>query len=134
MTDSSPAGGLLKAAAIVVILFGLLTVLVGGLVLFGGSVAAEMAGEAVPFVLWFNFLAGFAYVAVGIGLLNRRSWAVWLSALVASLTGLAFIAFGVHVSLGGSFETRTFGAMAFRLILWFIITYVAATQIGWRSR
>jgi hypothetical protein len=36
----------------------------GGRALFGG---ADM-GAVVPFVLWFNFLAGFAYVAAGLGL------------------------------------------------------------------
>ena len=46
-------------SAVVAIVFGLATVISGGRALFGG---ADM-GAVVPFVLWFNFLAGFAYVA-----------------------------------------------------------------------
>ena len=53
----------LTVAAIIAIAFGLLTLVSGGRALFGG---ADM-GAVVPFVLWFNFLAGFAYVAAGLG-------------------------------------------------------------------
>lgn len=53
---------LTKTAAIVAIVFGALTIISGGRALFGG---VDM-GAVVPFVLWFNFLAGFAYVAAGL--------------------------------------------------------------------
>ena len=52
----------LTVAAIIAVIFGLLTIVSGGRALFGG---ADM-GAVVPFVLWFNFLAGFAYVAAGL--------------------------------------------------------------------
>lgn len=48
----------------VAVVFGLATVISGGRALFGG---ADM-GAVVPFVLWFNFVAGFAYLLAGIGL------------------------------------------------------------------
>ena len=54
----------LKPASIVAIIFGLLTIVSGGGALFG---KADM-GAVVPFVLWFNFFAGFAYVVAGFGL------------------------------------------------------------------
>jgi len=54
----------LTITAAVATVFGLLTIVSGGRALFGG---VDM-GAAVPFVLWFNFLAGFAYVLAGIGL------------------------------------------------------------------
>ena len=47
-------------AAIVAIVFGVLTVVSGGRALFAGAEARAAVGNAVPFVLWFNFLAGFA--------------------------------------------------------------------------
>jgi hypothetical protein len=73
------------AAGILAILFGVLTIASGGRALFGDEAARKAVGAAVPFVLWFNFGAGFAYVLAGIGLLMKRRWAVWLSALIASL-------------------------------------------------
>lgn len=79
----------------------------------------------MPFVLWFNFGAGFAYVAAGIGLLLRLPWTVWLSALIAASTVLVFLAFGVHVLTGGAYEMRTVGAMALRSSVWIGIAIVA---------
>ena len=52
--------------------FGLLTLREGGAVLFVDGAARLAAGHYVPFVLWFNFLAGFAYVVAGVGLWLRR--------------------------------------------------------------
>ncbi|MEZ4618290.1 MAG: hypothetical protein R2867_22630 [Caldilineaceae bacterium] len=54
-----------RAMSIVAILFGLLTILSGGRTLFNAE-AQQLAGNYVPFVLWFNFLAGFAYVIAGL--------------------------------------------------------------------
>ncbi|HCF2751418.1 TPA: hypothetical protein NIB35_006709, partial [Pseudomonas aeruginosa] len=51
--------------------FGLLTLREGGAVLFVDGAARQAAGHYVPFVLWFNFLAGFAYIVAGVGLWMR---------------------------------------------------------------
>ena len=40
------------------LVFGVLTIVSGGRVLFGGPEAQAAAGNAVHFVLWFNFLSG----------------------------------------------------------------------------
>ncbi|MGE0854322.1 MAG: hypothetical protein AB7O44_32760 [Hyphomicrobiaceae bacterium] len=112
-------------AGVVALLFGLLTIASGGQALFGDEAARKAVGAAVPFVLWFNFGAGFAYVVAGIGLLLRLPWAVWLSALIAAATALVFLAFGVHVLFGGSYEMRTVGAMALRSLVWIGIAVVA---------
>ena len=45
--------------------------------LFGGEGARRAAGAIVPFVLWFNFIGGFAYVACGLGLWGRRRRTCW---------------------------------------------------------
>ena len=50
------------AAALIAIAFGIVTVIVGGKTLFGGAEVRAAAGNIAPFVLWFNFIAGFAYV------------------------------------------------------------------------
>jgi hypothetical protein len=113
------------AAGILAILFGVLTIASGGRALFGDEAARKAVGAAVPFVLWFNFGAGFAYVLAGIGLLMKRRWAVWLSALIAAGTVLVFLAFGVHVVLGGAYEMRTVGAMTLRSLVWIGIAIVA---------
>ena len=108
-------------AAVVVTLFGLLTVLSGGRALFGGPEARAAVGDAVPFVLWFNFLAGFAYVAAGIGLILQTNWATKLSIAILVATVLVMIAFGVHVLLGGAYEMRTVWAMNLRTVVWGVV-------------
>ena len=59
--------------------------------------ARAAAGDYVPFVLWFNFLAGFAYIVAGAGLFLWRQWAVKLSLFIALATLLVFAAFGIHI-------------------------------------
>lgn len=112
---------LARFAASVAVIFGLLTIVSGGRALFGG---ADM-GAVVPFVLWFNFLAGFAYVAAGLGLWYKTSWASGLAIAIALATAAVFAAFLWRVSTGTAFETRTMGAMALRLAVWLVIAIVA---------
>ena len=111
--------------AIGAIVFGVVTVLTGGRALFGSLESRADFGNAVPFVLRFNFLAGFVYIAAGAGLLLRRRWAVYTSLFVAVSTILVFAAFGVHVIGGGTFERRTIGAMTIRSLFWIVVTIVS---------
>ena len=108
----------LRGASAFAVLFGLLTLKEGGTVLFGDAAARSAAGAYVPFVLWFNFLAGFAYVAAGVALWRRLGWAAWLALGIGLATALMFAAFGLHVLTGGAFEARTVGAMALRTVVW----------------
>ena len=91
--------------------------------------ARQSAGAYVPFVLWFNFAAGFAYVVAGIGLWLQRRWAVWLAAAIAAATLLVFAAFGVHVLSGGAYEMRTVAAMTLRSVVWLAIAWLAARRV-----
>lgn len=111
----------LRIAAAVAAVFGLLTVVSGGTALSG---AIDM-GAVVPFVLWFNFLAGLAYVAAAAGLWRARRWGAWLAAAILAATALVAAAFAVHALGGGAFETRTVGAMTLRLAVWAAITAIA---------
>lgn len=117
MTESNE-GVVLKSLAVAAVIFGVLTVLSGGRALFGGEEAARAAGAVVSFVLWFNFMAGFAYVVCGLGLLQRERWAAKLAVVIAATTALVFAAFGVHVLTGGAFEARTAVAMVLRTLFW----------------
>jgi hypothetical protein len=111
--------------AIAAIAFGALTLFSGGQALFGGPQARAAVGTAVPFVLWFNFCAGFVYILAGAGLLRRSRWAVYASIFLALSTALVTAAFGVYVLTGGAFETRTIGALAIRLLFWIVVAVAA---------
>lgn len=125
MTTTSSGSRTLKIAAGVAILFGLLTILSGGRALFGGAEARAAVGDAVLFVLWFNFLAGFAYVVAGIGVFLGHRLAVWISLGILIATSLVFLAFGIHVLQGGAYEARTVGAMFLRTGFWAFMSVVS---------
>lgn len=118
---------LIRAAAIVASVFGVATIRAGGSVLFGDG--AQAAGNVVGFVLWFNFLAGFAYVVAGAGLWMRRHWSAQLAFAIAAATVLVFGAFGIHVAAGGAFEARTAWAMTLRSAVWILIALLAFRAI-----
>lgn len=115
-------------AAIIAIIFGLLSIVSGGRALFGSAEVRAAVGDAVPFVLWFNFFAGFAYVTAGVGLFMRRSWAVRLSIVIFFATIMVMVAFAVHVLLGGAYEFRTAVAMSLRTVVWGVIVAVALRE------
>lgn len=106
--------------AVVAIIFGIATIISGGKSLFtqAGSVAA---GNYVPFVLWFNFIAGFVYVAAGIGMVQGRAWTKRLAFIIAAATCLVFVFFGIHILMGGAYENRTVIAMILRSGFWLFV-------------
>ena len=111
--------------AVAAILFGVMTALTGGRALFGSLESRADFGNTVPFVLWFNFLAGFVYIITGVGLLLHKRWALHTSLFVAVSTILVFVAFGVHVISGGAYERRTIGALMIRSLFWIAVTIVS---------
>ncbi|HEY6095051.1 MAG TPA: hypothetical protein VIU93_08900 [Gallionellaceae bacterium] len=123
--SQSPRRYLITVISLVAIAFGLLTIKEGGSVLFGDEAARTAAGNYVPFVLWFNFIAGFAYVVAGIGLWLQQRWAIWLAVAIAAATALTFAAFGAHIASGGAYEQRTVIAMSLRTLVWVAIAFLA---------
>ena len=116
------------AAAMIAIIFGAATVVSGWRALFGG---VDM-GAVVPFVLRFNFVAGFAYVLAGFGLWRRAEWARTLSVGITLATAAVFVLFLWHAWSGGAYEVRTMGAMTLRLVIWSAIT-VVIRYFGYRQ-
>jgi hypothetical protein len=111
--------------AVIAIVFGIATILSGGKSLFtdAGRVAA---GSYVPFVLWFNFLAGFAYILAGVGLIQVRKWARRFVIFIAAATGLVFGLFLFQVFRGQAYEMRTVYAMILRFGFWLVVAVLCA--------
>ena len=113
----------------IAVLFGLLTIKSGGSVLFIDGQDRQAAGDYVPFVVWFNFLAGFIYIIAGAGLWMQKRWAVWLSICIALATLIVFAVFGIVVINGESYEVRTVVAMSLRTVVWVFISMFAYRKI-----
>ncbi len=114
---------------VIAVVFGLLTIKSGGSVLFIDGIARENAGNYVPFVLWFNFIAGFAYLLVGAGLFMQKHWAVWISIFIVVATIVVFALFGLHILNEGMYEVRTVAAMSLRTVVWTLIAIFAYRKI-----
>ena len=112
------------------ILFGVATIISGATVLSGNAEARAAAGAVVPFVLWFNFLSGFAYVLAGVGLALWRPWGAWLAALIAASILVASAFFTAHVMSGGAYEMRTAMAMTLRAAVWLGIALAGCRALG----
>ena len=127
--DTTRRGLTVWAISLLALGFGMLTLKEGGTVLFGDEATRTAAGNYVPFVLWFNFISGFAYVIAGVGLWLQQRWAVWLAAGIAVAIVLVFAAFGMHISSGGAYEQRTVIAMSLRTLVWVVIASLAARTL-----
>jgi hypothetical protein len=121
------------ALAIIALVFGLATIVSGGRTLFDAE-AQRLAGNYVAFVLWFNFVAGFAYVIAGVGLWFQQRWSIWLSFALAAATLLVFAAFGLQIWQGGSYEMRTVAAMGLRAVTWLAIAAIAYAKLAHTQR
>jgi len=108
----------IRVLAVIAIVFGIATLVSGGGVLFGPHDARAAAGNYVGFVVWFNFIAGFAYIVAGLGIWRAAGWAGALAILIFGATVLVGLAFGVHVFMGKAFEMRTVGALILRAAVW----------------
>ena len=115
--------------SIVAVVFGLMTIKSGGSVLFIDGEARRAAGHYVEAIVWFNFLAGFLYIATGIGIWQRRSWAPRAALLLAFATLAAFAGLGLYIAGGGAYEQRTIAAMTLRLAIWTAIA-IACLRLG----
>lgn len=118
-----------SVAAVFAVLFGLLTLKSGGSVLFIDGPDREAAGQYVPFILWFNFLSGFAYIIAGMGLLMQKTWAARLAAMIFLSVLIAFAVLGILILQGVPFESRTVAAMTLRSTLWAAISFIAYRKL-----
>lgn len=121
-------GRLLVIVAVVGLIFGVATVMSGGKVIFGDDAARTAVGDYIPFIVWSNFLLGFAYIGAALGLLWQARWAAWLALAIVGVTAITFAAFAVHIATGGAFEMRTVAAMSLRLGVWLMIA-----SLAWRA-
>ena len=119
----------LTIAIVVAVSFGLLSIFSAGMVLFGPAIAQTSAGAYANFVVWFNFLSGFAYVLAGYGLWTRQGWGIWLALLITAAIAAVSVGFGLHVASGAAYEMRTVAALAFRFALWLAVALIGYQAI-----
>lgn len=101
--------------AILLAAFGLLTLFLSGSVIFDLFGVRVKEGNYVLFVVWANFISSWLYLFSAYGFLKIKKWTTLLLGISAIILTIAFAGLIVHANSGGLYETKTIGAMIFRI-------------------
>jgi hypothetical protein len=102
--------------------FGLLTLFLSSSVIFDWFGIRVREGNYVLFIVWANFVSSIIYLLSAYGFIKLKQWTTKL--LVGSIIILiaALIGLFLHVNAGGLYETKTVGAMVFRISVTLVFT------------
>ncbi|MDP3180788.1 MAG: hypothetical protein Q8M67_03145 [Bacteroidota bacterium] len=111
--------------------FGLLSIFLSTSVIFDLFGIRAKEGNYVLFVVWSNFISSILYLFAAYGFIKSRKWTakvlgISLIILIVALLGLFY-----HINSGGIYETKTIGAMIFRIsitLVFAIIAYFTITK------
>lgn len=102
---------------VLLIAFALLTLFLSSSVLFDWFGIREKEGNYVLFVVWVNFISSILYLAAAYGFLKQKKITFTILSLSALILIMALIGLFIHINSGGLYETKTIGAMIFRIIV-----------------
>lgn len=117
--------------AIILAGFGLLTLFLSTSVIFDLFGIRAIEGNYVLFVVWSNFISSMLYLFAAYGFIKSKKWTAKLLGISAIILIAAFVGLKIHASSGGIYETKTKGAMLFRIAVTFafaIIAYFTITK------
>lgn len=113
--------------------FGLLTLFLSTSVIFDLFGIRAKEGNYVLFVVWSNFISSILYLIASYGFVTSKKWTaklLWVSTiiLITALIGLFY-----HINSGGIYETKTIGAMIFRISVTMVFAALAYFTITKRN-
>ena len=98
-----------------IILFGLVTLFMSSSVIFDWFGMRAKEGNYVLFIVWTNLLCGILYLISAFAILKQKTWAKFPLIISLIILIFAYIGLFIHINNGGIYETKTAGAMAFRI-------------------
>lgn len=105
--------------------FGLLTLFLSTSVIFDLFGIRAKEGNYVLFVVWSNFISSILYIFAAYGFIKNKRWTATLLVISTLILIAAFIGLKVHINSGGIYETKTVGAMIFRIAVTFVFAIIA---------
>lgn len=105
--------------------FGILTLFLSTSVIFDLFNIRAREGNYVLFVVWSNFISSILYLFASYGFLKSKKWTTTLLGISTAVLTIAFIGLKIHANFGGLYETKTIGAMVFRISVSFIFTLLS---------
>lgn len=95
--------------------FGLVTLFMSTSVIFDLFNIRAHQGHYVLFVVWANFFSGLLFIAAAFAFWKRKDWARVPLIISLALLIITFVGLLLHIFTGGAYETKTIGAMIFRI-------------------
>ena len=118
-------------AAAVLAAFGLLTLFLSSSVIFDLFGIRAKEGNYVLFIVWSNFISSILYLISSYGFIASKNWTAKLLGISAIILITAFAGLLIHINTGGIYETKTIGAMIFRIsvtLVFRILAYYTITK------
>lgn len=116
--------------ATILSLFGFLTLFLSTSVIFDLFGIRAKEGNYVLFIVWANFLSSILYLLASYGFIKNKNWTAILLEITSVILIIAFIALLIYINSGGIYETKTIGAMIFRISLTLVFTITAYFTIS----
>jgi hypothetical protein len=111
--------------------FGLLTLFLSTSVIFDLFGIRAKEGNFVMFVVWSNFISSILYLFAAYGFIKSKKRTATLLGISTLILIVAFIGLKIHINSGGIYETKTVGAMIFRIsmtLVFAILAYFTITK------
>jgi hypothetical protein len=114
-----------KIAAVILTLFALLTLFLSTSVIFDLFGIRAKEGNYILFVVWSNFISSILYLFAAYGFIKNKKWTTSLLGISTLILITAFVGLKIHASSGGIYETKTIGAMIFRISVTLVFALIA---------
>ena len=125
---------LLYSSATVLAAFGLLTLFLSTSVIFDLFGIRAKEGNYVLFIVWANFLSSILYLIAAYGFMTVKKWTIKPLGISAIVLLVAFIGLFIHINSGGIYETKTIGAMLFRITVTIVFAALAFFMITKKTK
>ena len=120
----------LNTSAVILTAFGLLTLFLSTSVIFDLFGIREKEGNYVLFVVLSNFISIILYLFAAYGFAKSKKWTATLLGISTIILIAAFIGLKIHANSGGIYETKTIGAMIFRIAVTLVFAIIAFFTIN----
>ncbi len=120
----------LNTSAVILTAFGLLTLFLSTSVIFDLFGIRAKEGNYVLFVVWSNFISSILYLLAAYGFVKVKNWTTIPLGISTLILIAAFIGLQIHINSGGIYETKTIGAMIFRITVTLVFAIIAFFTIN----
>lgn len=118
-----------RILAVLLSAFALLTLFLSGSVIFDLFGIRVKEGNYVLIVVWANFISSLLYLVAAYGCVMQKKWPYKILIISVVILSTALAGLFIHIDQGGLHETKTIGAMVFRISIILAFTFFCYRQL-----